>query len=162
MSRLRAERDLQKIHADVARLETQLLELKQKATKIAHFIEMLGVYGESSDNSDFGVLPNRGQSSNASLTVQTVVDVLRDANRPMKTRELLDILAGRGIRVGGQIPANTLSGTLSKSDFFHADRSNGWSLKTSDGGSEETEQPPADNSDDQASETNDLSKDLRL
>ena len=124
----RAERDLQKVHADVARLEAQLSELKQKAVKISHFIEMLGVYGSADINEE--VHANRSNPS-ASKTVNAVVEILTENGRPMKTKELLEALALRGILIGGQIPANNLSGTLSKADIFQSDRANGWSLKTS-------------------------------
>ena len=129
MSLARAQRDLQKTQSDTARLELQLDELKQKSIKISHFIEMLSVY--KSDEVSREAPTSRSASSGTTKTVQAVEEILRESKQPMKTRELLAKLSSRGINIGGQIPANNLSGTLSKASIFSADRTKGWSLKSS-------------------------------
>ena len=129
MSLARAQRDLQKTKADAARLQAQLAELEQKSVKITHFIEMLSVYG--TDEVSKEAPTSRPANSVTTKTVQAVEEILRESKQPMKTPELLVELSSRGINIGGQVPANNLSGTLSKATIFSADRTKGWSLKSS-------------------------------
>ena len=57
------------------------------------------------------------------------LQILREFGKPMHTRELYGQLQERGIRFGGASPIASLSGYLSRSPDFMADRSSGWSLR---------------------------------
>jgi hypothetical protein len=60
--------------------------------------------------------------------VRETLTILRERRRPMRTRELLDILASRQIVIRGKNPVISLSSHLCRTPELVADRSQGWSL----------------------------------
>jgi hypothetical protein len=65
----------------------------------------------------------------AGAAVRETLIILRERGQPTPTRELLSILASRGIHVGGKNPVISLSGYLCKTGEVVADRRTGWSLR---------------------------------
>lgn len=121
----KAEADLARANADVRRLEAQLEEARERAVKIAHYIEMARVYeaGESP-------IPQskRGSGGRAAAAAQMAVEILREKKRPLHTRDLLDEMNQRGLVFDSLNPVTNLSSALSRSGELIADRSTGWRL----------------------------------
>lgn len=73
--------------------------------------------------------PPRPRSKEIGATIQEgAARHIRKANRPLKTREILELLHEDGIAVPGRDPMNNLSAHLSRSDQFVNSR-HGWHLK---------------------------------
>lgn len=64
-------------------------------------------------------------------TEDAAVAIIRAAGRPVPTREMLELLAARGIAVGGQDEASTLSARLSRSPRLVNVRPYGWNVRES-------------------------------
>lgn len=62
-------------------------------------------------------------------TERVALEAIREAGKPLSTRELLDALAARGIDVGGKDPASTLSARLSRAANLENVRPYGWRPK---------------------------------
>jgi hypothetical protein len=121
----KAESDLARAQADVRRLEAQLLEARERATKIAHYIEIAKIY-------EAGVSPSpetrRGGGGRSAEAARLTADILRERGEPMHTRQILAELARRGFVIDSLNPVTNLSSALSRSDELKSDRSMGWSL----------------------------------
>lgn len=76
-----------------------------------------------------GFLPQRDQSPTKSRgrnapslagksldAVNAVIEILRDTNAPLRTAQLMPLIADRGITFSGNAPQNVLSSLLSRSD----------------------------------------------
>jgi hypothetical protein len=132
----RAERDLQRLRQRIADLEAQVSELRVQEVKIIHFLEMYRRYGreeihpESGSDAGQRAAETKLRTPKPPPNVQAAIDILREAGRPITTRVLVDLLASRGITIGGGNPITNLSGALSKwKDLLSASRVHGWSLK---------------------------------
>lgn len=58
-----------------------------------------------------------------------IVGVLRDADRPLKTKEIYDQLKLRGTEVGGNNPLNNLSANMSHYKAHFVNTPEGWTLR---------------------------------
>jgi hypothetical protein len=61
--------------------------------------------------------------------IRETITLLRERGRPIRTRELLSILASHGIVIGGKNPVINLSGHLCRAPEMVSDRGQGWSLR---------------------------------
>lgn len=68
---------------------------------------------------------------------EPIVAVLRDAERPLTTKEILDVLQRRGVAVNGKRPLNTLSAHLSYLKKVVKSGS-GWAISLDDSSAEKT------------------------
>lgn len=136
MSVGKAKSELARVQRDIARLTEQLNQAQALEVKIAHYIEMAQRYDNDADDalshrfhrevpSEKGRIAASGTSYDA---VQAVVSILRDAGKPIRTRDLLPMLEARGINIGGENPVTNLSGFLSRSPELEANRALGWHL----------------------------------
>jgi hypothetical protein len=138
MSREMAERDLATLRDEVSRLEAVILAKREEMTKIAHYIEMAEKYERGTQNrpeegyADSAHMkrergaPRGGLSGRAS---RTSIDIIRRNGRPIKTRDLLEMLRKLDIEIRGKDPVVVLSGYLSRTDELVSDRKVGWGLK---------------------------------
>jgi len=134
----RAERDLAEVRREIGDLEQQLAAAKERAGKIAVFLEMAQIYGAngggaSNPSPSSAIEPKLTPSIDskgglAKAAAREVITVLRERGQPVHTKELLDILRARGIEIAGRNPVTNLSGYLSRSPELTADRAAGWSL----------------------------------
>lgn len=132
MSLERAEADLAQARAEVRRYEQQLESARQRALKLEHYVELARHYAALAGGIDDEPRQGSKQRGGASVdAVRVVIGLLREAKRPIKTRDLLATLRDRGIVLGG--PADrqvtNLSGYLSRNEELVNDRATGWSLK---------------------------------
>ena len=141
MSVQQAERELVALHQEIARLDQQIGEAQERATKLQHYIEVATEFERGSDtvyastspgavnvvqaNGSRGRVPQGGMSGRA---ISKSIAALRERGHPIPTTELLKIIEGRGVKLGGAKPVNALSGYLSRTPGLSADRTLGWSL----------------------------------
>jgi hypothetical protein len=89
--------------------------------------EIVGKFASHAlDSAKPGRRPKGGVSGAA---IRETITLLRERGRPIRTRELLDILASRGIVIGGKNPVINLSGHLCRAPEMVSDRGQGWSLR---------------------------------
>jgi hypothetical protein len=88
--------------------------------------------------------------SGASADIKNAAEqVLAGVTRPVPTREILEMLTARGVKIGGSVPQNTLSAFLSKSDAFVSHGRSGWTLavpnshETETAGDDSSEESPS-------------------
>jgi hypothetical protein len=142
----RAEQDLADAHKEISDLEARLVALKERAVKLAHFLELAKIYEANSETANSSgyreaAQPSPQANGAASTTrsapkggvsgaaVRETLIILRERGQPTPTRELLSILASRGINIGGKNPVISLSGYLCKTHEVVSDRARGWSLR---------------------------------
>ena len=66
------------------------------------------------------------RSGSAASVAAAAKEVLAGATEPMATRDVLQTLQERGVKVSGEAPHSTLSAILSKSPDFKAHGRSGW------------------------------------
>jgi hypothetical protein len=152
----RAEQDLADTRREISALESRLSETKERAIKIAHFLELASVYGISNEsaisranelsasshisggsgtrsggNAELSLRPAQSapKSGISGKAVRETLVLLRERGEPIRTRDLVAILRARGIDVGGKDPVVNLSGYLGRVPELIASRSVGWSLR---------------------------------
>jgi hypothetical protein len=136
----RAEQDLANLRKEIGDLEERLATAKDKAGKIAVFLEMAQIYGANgestppqaaaaTDGDAADIRPLRFLDGLAKSAAREAIAVLRERGEPVQTKELLSVLRTRGIEIPGQNSVSNLSGYLSRSPDLLADRAVGWSLK---------------------------------
>ena len=138
MSVQRAEQELAQLHREIGRIEERLSDMRARAIKLGHYVEMAREFGDrpsargnetasSTVRSAEGRerAPKGGMSGRA---VQECISILRERHEPMHTTELHALIVDRGIMLGGKNPAQALSGYLSRTPEAVSDRSRGWSL----------------------------------
>lgn len=110
----------------IARAEQRREQLKQELARIEQFLatayelqqDLIGsVRRDDRSDAEKANAPRaarqvRSSTGLGALTVQTAVDAVRERG-PMATRDLLPIVLGRGVEVGGKDPVATLSARLS-------------------------------------------------
>jgi hypothetical protein len=141
MSAQRAEREIAALQQTIQRLEAEIGEARERAVKLAHYIELAREFGEEPPgetsragesthrpNGAGGRVPKGGASGRA---VQECISVLRERKQHIPTRELYEIIQQRGIQLGGASPIAALSGYLSRTPGVVADklRRRGWGLE---------------------------------
>jgi hypothetical protein len=130
MSVERAEADLAAARALVRRLETQLEDARKRVVKLEHYVEMAREYDGKPTREEPNRAPSRRSGGVSGAAVRAVLDILREAGRPMMTRDLVEELTKRGVPIPGD-PARVvvnLSGYLSREKAVRSDRAHGWSL----------------------------------
>lgn len=92
--------------------------------------------------------PGKRDFSGATLliTQEAATAAIREAGRPLPTRELLTALERRGVPVGGKDPASTLSARLSRAPGLINVRPHGWDVKESSEEDVTSEPPERENS----------------
>ncbi|HYF08513.1 MAG TPA: hypothetical protein VD970_12890 [Acetobacteraceae bacterium] len=125
----KAEADLRQVRSQIQRLEGQLAEARDRELKIRHFLEMASLYSGGGQQQPSEPSANRrgGASGEA---VRSVIAALREAGRPMTTKELLRHLdeAGLSLRSAPGREVVNLSAYLSRAPELKNDRVLGWSL----------------------------------
>jgi hypothetical protein len=136
MSVQRAERELAALKDEIRELEARIGKAKDRAIKLEHYVEMAVEFGGRGDEvptpqrrPNDGTRQRAPQGGMSGRAVQECMAILRERGGPVHTGELSRLITERGIRLGGQNPANALSGYLSRSPELVASRSMGWSLK---------------------------------
>lgn len=139
MSVEKATVELARVRREVSRLREQLAQAQALETKIANYIEIAQRYEEalgdashlthkkeaSQGPAEKPKMPTSGTSYDA---VRATISILREAGKPVRTRDLVPILAEKGINIGGENPVTNLSGFLSRSPDLIANRALGWHL----------------------------------
>lgn len=64
-----------------------------------------------------------------SETERVAAGIIRELGRPVPTREMLSLLAARGVDVGGKDPASTLAARLSRAPTILGQRGSGWKVR---------------------------------
>ncbi|MBE9603983.1 hypothetical protein IAI18_03840 [Acetobacteraceae bacterium H6797] len=134
MSRSRAEADLAAIRKEIQKYELLLNNAREKATKIEHYIEIQNHYEEVESGINFlekspdyenKKRPTRGISAEA---VDFVIETLKKHARPMQTRELVEILDKKNIKVSNndEKAVTVLSSYLSRTPELINQRNLGW------------------------------------
>lgn len=121
-----ARSDLARLQAEIKRLELQLVTARERAEKVAHYIEMAEIYSSGTGNVA-GMTRGRGGRSAAAADI--VVEILSQRGHPIRTRELLKELETRGVIFDTPNPVTNLSSVLSRSPLLIGNRSEGWSLR---------------------------------
>jgi hypothetical protein len=112
----------------IARRDAALAE----ARRWADFIRMYGEITGTRPGAPADFAPSaRAASAPGALseTEKATAAILSELGRPVPTRELLELLAARGVKVGGQDPASTLSARLSRAPSLENIRQRGWWIK---------------------------------
>jgi hypothetical protein len=140
MSVQRAERELIALQQDLQRLEAEITHKKDRATKLAHYVEIRREYEREASSTEAGPeqtgespkpngsTPRAPKGGASGRAVRECFAILRERKQPVPTRELHEILKQRGIHLGGISPVASLSGYLSRTPGLVADRTLGWSL----------------------------------
>jgi hypothetical protein len=123
MSIERAEADLARAKAEVARLTNQLQTAVAKVTKIENYLEIARTY-DAPDGDDSAKSRNAG-----SPIVHATIEILRERGTRQHARALVEELERRGHQIGGTNKITNLSGSLSRSPLLSASRVDGWGLK---------------------------------
>lgn len=120
-----ARADLARLQSEIKRLENQLLVAKQRAEKVANYIEMSELY-----SSGMGVTASatRSRSGKSAAAADMVAQILGQKGHPIPTRDLLKELESKGIIFDSHNPVTNLSSALSRSPLLVGDRTEGWSL----------------------------------
>jgi hypothetical protein len=138
MSVQRAQQELAHLRQEIQRIEGRLLDMRARAIKLEHYIEMAREFGDrpsartndtassARSHDDRERAPRGGMSGRA---VQECISILRERHEPIHTTELHALIVDRGIRLGGKNPAQALSGYLSRTPELVSNRSQGWSLR---------------------------------
>jgi hypothetical protein len=88
------------------------------------------IMGESANSAPSSAKGDRRPKGGVSgAAVRETITILRERRRPIRTRDLLDILASRQIVIGGKNPVINLSSHLCRTPELVGDRSQGWSLR---------------------------------
>lgn len=121
-----ARTDLARLQAEIKRLETQLVSARERAEKVAHYIEMAELY-----SSGTGVVASvtRTRGGKSAAAAEIVAEILSQRGHPIKTRELLEELRARGVTFDTPNPVTNLSSALSRSPLLIGSRAEGWSLR---------------------------------
>lgn len=101
-------------------------DIKRARHKLAVLEELRADYSEKP--SSFSTIDGNGLPPRQLLASQAIATFLKNKKDPVPTKALLEMLAERGIRFGGQQPRNTLSVLLSRSKRFVAHGRRGWTL----------------------------------
>jgi len=120
----RATKDLSRARTEINRLEVQLIDARNRAQKLEHYLEMLKFYGPVDGEPE----PEKPPSDGRLNVTDQVIELLRGAGQPMHTRALVDQLAKKGTVIKGDNPTGNLSSTLSRSKALESSRLDGWSL----------------------------------
>jgi hypothetical protein len=131
MSVERAQSDLNRLQSEAHALRERLADIQQKITKVSAYLEMAKLYGDGGViESVTSARASRAQPMGVSYrAVAMCVTAIREARKPLHTRELLEILRQQGLEIGGVNPIANLSGFLSRSSELRNSRTHGWSLK---------------------------------
>jgi hypothetical protein len=114
---------LEYIEREIAAAEREIAQLHQKIEVLASLRDNF-----TARPPDSPAPADRGFTSKQTLATEAIADFLRRQQGPVPTTRLLDYLAQRGIKFGGQQPRNALSVLLSRSKLFKAHGRQGWTL----------------------------------
>jgi hypothetical protein len=133
MSVQRAERELAALTQQIDMLKARIDGMRDRAVKLSHYIEVAGEFDYNAVSSEeparHAADPKAPQGGMSGRAVKECKAILRERGRPVKTKELFDLIQQRGIRLGGANPCQALSGYLSRSEGLISDRTVGWSLE---------------------------------
>jgi hypothetical protein len=144
MSAQQAEREFAALQHTIQRLESEISAARDRAMKLAHYIEMAREFGEGGVANPMGGSPNpTGESTNrpngagsrmpkggmSGRAVQECIAILRERKERIPLRKLYELIQQRGIHLGGKSPINSLSGYLSRTPGLTGDKTLGWGLQ---------------------------------
>ena len=111
----------------VARAQLEALDTKRaKILKIIELAESMDTPSAPQVGEGATKPPGRGPSTATKETWAAVRTILEERGRPVRLRDLLNGVRGRGVDVGGKEPASTLAARLSNSKEFKSHRGIGW------------------------------------
>lgn len=126
MSVERARAELALVESELGRLKIRLNEAEARIVKLQNYIDISSEYERFPDG--------LAAAKRTAVTIQEVMsheaktELLNHGAR-LSTAELLRRLESRGVEVPGNNKIQNLSGYLSRSGMFDANRKEGWGLK---------------------------------
>jgi hypothetical protein len=137
----RAERELADLRREIGHHEAQIANKRDRSLKLEHYIEMSREFGaesgtprrpESTDQTE-GRRPPPTRGKWSRIMVECV-SILRERNEPTSARELVPLLAERGVRIDTKHPDRALAQYLSREpgivgDHARGNVGQGWFLK---------------------------------
>jgi len=135
MSIQQAKADLAQARLEAEKFAARAKEALERVQKLENFLEMARQYEIIED-----VASTKGADRNNVLkprrsgltTLHVAVEVLREAQGRLTTRQLLDRIEGQGHTVGGANKAANLASILSKSTVVNTNKTEGWGLSSWD------------------------------
>lgn len=129
---------VENLKTEVARLEAELasnplfMQLQAAKSLLATYTVGAGSEKPASTEQRVSVAvayqPTRKPDSPRSAMLEAAKEYIAGRNHPTPTTEILEALVAQGIEVGGEVPRNSLSSSLSRSEEFKAHGRSGWTL----------------------------------
>lgn len=123
---------VENLKIEVARLEAELasnpLFMQLQAAKSLLATYTVGSGTEQRVPVAVSYQPTRKPDSPRSAMLEAAKEYIAGRNYPTPTTEILEALVAQGIEVGGEVPRNSLSSSLSRSEEFKAHGRSGWTL----------------------------------
>ncbi len=123
---------------EVARLEAELasnplfMQLQAAKSLLATYTVAISADKSASTEQkvpvDVTYQPTRKSDSPRSAMLEAAKQYITGRSYPTPTTEILEALVAQGIEVGGEVPRNSLSSSLSRSEEFKAHGRSGWTL----------------------------------
>lgn len=138
MSMERALADLAQLDAEAQRARNRLAEIDEQAGRLRTYVAVAREYertesGRTTPTPSPTPRPTTGASGEGTLSRRTAdmaVGFIEAKGQPIHTRDLLALMAARGVSVGGSNPVANLSGFLSRDKArLVSSRTYGWSLR---------------------------------
>lgn len=116
------------VDAEIAELERQLAA-HPAYCKLRELRRVRAIYSAEAPRSAPAQVRPMASGAGGAI-VAAVREFIADRTEPTPTREILEMLARKGIAVGGANPQNVVSSSLSKAPDIQANGRKGWTLKT--------------------------------
>jgi hypothetical protein len=125
-----ARAELARIEGRIARLEAELVAARSESSKLEAFLEVAARLSVAPK------LPSEGQpqragrpsGSKSATLVNTSIEAIRAAGRPLSIGNLIAAIRDAGLQVGGQNETANLAGYLSRDPRVKFTRNVGWHL----------------------------------
>ncbi len=125
----RAKADLAKCRATIARALAQLETAKTEEHRLSVFLEVAEQY--SQEEADSGsVRRNPSAPPKTVILVEKVIEIIKQAGKPLTISELVQALTNRGLEIGGEKPHSNLAGYLSRDTRVKYLKEQGWWVPT--------------------------------
>ena len=127
------------LKAEIAHLEQQMSQdpTYMKLQQLRRTVELYRNSGETPPDAASAPSRIRAPSGGSMEILAVAKEFLAGRVDPTPTKMIMEVLADRGVHVGGTVPQNGVSSMLSKSEDFVSHGRSGWTLALPD--SRETE-----------------------
>jgi hypothetical protein len=133
MSVQRAERELADLQKEISQLEAQIAAKRDRSVKLGNYVEMAREFaGQDESHTSTGPRASKTEGRRPPVIrgiwakiVAEAVNILRDRSEPASARELVPLLANRGIRINTKTPDRALSQYLSREPGVVGDHARG-------------------------------------